>query len=111
MENCSNTHFILGNDYLIIYGIDLNNNNDRYFPIGENKFQKLSFLPFKRQIKVSKVSPVNLELEKFKSEQLNKAEVRLHFTDKQENEMSTLLYDDKEAFSSDKEPLGEIIGN
>ncbi|MBW0542104.1 hypothetical protein O181_081819, partial [Austropuccinia psidii MF-1] len=50
MENCSSTHFILGNDYLTMYGIDLNNNKDRYFTIGDNKCQKISFLPFKRQI-------------------------------------------------------------
>ncbi|MBW0541229.1 hypothetical protein O181_080944 [Austropuccinia psidii MF-1] len=36
MENCSSTHFILGNDYLIMYGIDLHNNKDRYFTIGDN---------------------------------------------------------------------------
>ncbi|MBW0584626.1 hypothetical protein O181_124341 [Austropuccinia psidii MF-1] len=29
MENCSSTHFILGNDYLIMYGIDLHKNKDR----------------------------------------------------------------------------------
>ncbi|MBW0564420.1 hypothetical protein O181_104135 [Austropuccinia psidii MF-1] len=67
MENCSSTHYILGNDYLIMYGIDLHNNKDRYFTIGDNKHQKFAFLPFKRQITVNKVSPVNLELEKFKS--------------------------------------------
>ncbi|MBW0471362.1 hypothetical protein O181_011077 [Austropuccinia psidii MF-1] len=44
------------------------------------------------------------------SEQLNEAEVSLHLTDKQGNELSTLLYDHKEAFESDKEPLGEISG-
>ncbi|MBW0560712.1 hypothetical protein O181_100427, partial [Austropuccinia psidii MF-1] len=60
MENCSSTHFILGNDYLIMYGIDLHNNKDRYFTIGDNKRQKFAFLPFKRQITVNKVSPVNL---------------------------------------------------
>ncbi|MBW0585482.1 hypothetical protein O181_125197 [Austropuccinia psidii MF-1] len=81
MENCSSTHFILGNDYLII------------------------------QITVNKVSPVNLELEKFKSEQLNEAEISLHLTDKQENELSSLLYDHRGAFASDKEPLGAIIGH
>ncbi|MBW0593579.1 hypothetical protein O181_133294 [Austropuccinia psidii MF-1] len=85
MENCSSTHFILGNDYLIMYGIDLHNKKDRYFTIGDNKCQKFAFLPFKRQITVNKVSPVNLELEKFKSEQ--------------------------GAFASDKEPLGAIIGH
>ncbi|MBW0556502.1 hypothetical protein O181_096217 [Austropuccinia psidii MF-1] len=111
MENCSSTHFILGNDYLIMYGIDLHNNKDRYFIIGDNKCQKFAFLPFKRQIAVRKVPPVNLELEKFKSEQLNEAEKSLNLTDKQENELSSLLYYHREAFESDKEPLGSIIGH
>ncbi|MBW0525851.1 hypothetical protein O181_065566 [Austropuccinia psidii MF-1] len=77
-----------------MYGIDLHNNKDRYFTIGDNKRQKFAFLPFKRQIKVNKVSPISL-----------------HLSDKQENELSALLYDHKEAFASDKEPLGEIIGH
>ncbi|MBW0566782.1 hypothetical protein O181_106497 [Austropuccinia psidii MF-1] len=92
-------------------GIDLHNNKDRYFTIGDNKPQKFTFLPFKRQIKVSKLAPVILELERFKSEQLKEAEVSLHLTDSQENELSALLYDHREAFASDKEPLGAIIGN
>ncbi|MBW0563927.1 hypothetical protein O181_103642 [Austropuccinia psidii MF-1] len=33
MENFSSTLFKLGNDYLVIYGIELHNNNDRYFTI------------------------------------------------------------------------------
>ncbi|MBW0545059.1 hypothetical protein O181_084774 [Austropuccinia psidii MF-1] len=69
MENCSSTYFILGNDYLIMYGIDLHKSKDRYFTIGDNKRQKFAFLPFKREIKVNQVSQVNLELEKFKYEQ------------------------------------------
>ncbi|MBW0495718.1 hypothetical protein O181_035433 [Austropuccinia psidii MF-1] len=94
-----------------MYGIDLHNNKYRYFTIGDNKCQKFSFLPFKRQITVNKVSPVSLELEKFKYEQLNEAEIRLNLTDKKENELSSLLYDHKGAFASDKEPLGAIIGH
>ncbi|MBW0517015.1 hypothetical protein O181_056730 [Austropuccinia psidii MF-1] len=94
-----------------MYGIDLHNNKARYFIIGDNKCQKFAFLTFRRQIKVNKVLPVNLELEKFKSEWLNEAKVSLHLTDKQENELYTLLYDHKEAFESYKEPLGSILGN
>ncbi|MBW0521951.1 hypothetical protein O181_061666 [Austropuccinia psidii MF-1] len=94
-----------------MYGIDLHNNKDRYFNIGDNKCRKCAFLPFRRQITVSQVAPVNLELERFKSEQLNEAEISLHLTDSQENELSALLYDHKEAFASDKEPLGAIIGH
>ncbi|MBW0554170.1 hypothetical protein O181_093885 [Austropuccinia psidii MF-1] len=94
-----------------MYGIDLHNNKDRYFTIGDNKCQKFAFLPFKRQITVNKVSQVSLELEKFKSDQLNEAEISLHLTDKQENELLSLLYDHRGAFASDKEPLGAIIGH
>ncbi|MBW0505633.1 hypothetical protein O181_045348 [Austropuccinia psidii MF-1] len=76
MENCSSTHLILGIDYLIRYGIDLNNNKDRYFTIEDNGHQKFAFSPFKRQIT---------------------------------SELSSLLYDHKEEFSSDKEPLEAIV--
>ncbi|MBW0520476.1 hypothetical protein O181_060191 [Austropuccinia psidii MF-1] len=70
-----------------MYGIDSHNNKDRYFTIGNNKCQTFYFLPFNRQIKVRKVSPVNLD------------------------ELSSLLYDHKEDFASDKEPLGAIVGH
>ncbi|MBW0518534.1 hypothetical protein O181_058249 [Austropuccinia psidii MF-1] len=83
MGNCFSTQFILGNDYWIMYGIDLHNNKDRYFTIEDNKRQKFAFLPFKNQITVSKVAPVNLELERFKYDQLIEAEITLHLTDKQ----------------------------
>ncbi|MBW0514698.1 hypothetical protein O181_054413 [Austropuccinia psidii MF-1] len=64
-----------------------------------------------RQIPVSKVAPVSLQLERFKSEKLNEAEISLHLTDNQENELSALLYGHRAAFASDKEPLGEISGH
>ncbi|MBW0498923.1 hypothetical protein O181_038638 [Austropuccinia psidii MF-1] len=60
---------------------------------------------------VNKVLPVNLELKKFRSEPLKEVEISLHLTDKQENELSSLLYDHKGEFASDKEPQGEIIGH
>ncbi|MBW0493941.1 hypothetical protein O181_033656 [Austropuccinia psidii MF-1] len=43
MENCSSNHFILGNDYLIMYEVDLHNDEDRYITIGDNQSQKFSF--------------------------------------------------------------------
>ncbi|MBW0461095.1 hypothetical protein O181_000810 [Austropuccinia psidii MF-1] len=70
---------------------------------------KICLLPFKKQITVNKVLPVNLELENFKSEQLNEAEISPHLTDKQESELSFLLYDHKEAFASDKETQGAMF--
>ncbi|MBW0523962.1 hypothetical protein O181_063677 [Austropuccinia psidii MF-1] len=94
-----------------MYGIDLHNKKDRYFTIGDNKHHKFCFLPFKRQITANKVSPVKLELAKFKSEQSNEAEMSLHPTNKQESELHSLLHDHNEAFASDKEPLGAIVSH
>ncbi|MBW0581056.1 hypothetical protein O181_120771 [Austropuccinia psidii MF-1] len=38
------------------------------------------------------------------------AEISLHLTDKQENDLSSLLCDHKGEFASDKEPLEALIG-
>ncbi|MBW0549486.1 hypothetical protein O181_089201 [Austropuccinia psidii MF-1] len=94
-----------------MYGIDLHNNKDRYVTIGDNKNQKMTFLPFKKQVTVSKVPQVSLELKQFKPEQLNEAEIKLHFTEKQESELFAILYDHKGALASDKKPLGAILFN
>ncbi|MBW0539177.1 hypothetical protein O181_078892 [Austropuccinia psidii MF-1] len=52
MDNCTSQHIILGNDYLNIYGIDINNNKDRYFTIGDKKRQKFAFSNMPKQISV-----------------------------------------------------------
>ncbi|MBW0534043.1 hypothetical protein O181_073758 [Austropuccinia psidii MF-1] len=52
MDNCTSQHFIFGNDYLNIYGIDINNHKDRYFTIGENKRQKFAFSNMPKQISI-----------------------------------------------------------
>ncbi|MBW0518202.1 hypothetical protein O181_057917 [Austropuccinia psidii MF-1] len=61
MENCSSTHFILGNDYFIMYGIDLHNNKDRYFTNGDNKRKQFAFLPFERQITENELSALSYD--------------------------------------------------
>ncbi|MBW0492983.1 hypothetical protein O181_032698 [Austropuccinia psidii MF-1] len=50
MENLTSQHIILGNDYLNIYGIDINNHKDRYLTIGENKRQKFAFSNMPKQM-------------------------------------------------------------
>ncbi|MBW0520976.1 hypothetical protein O181_060691 [Austropuccinia psidii MF-1] len=49
INNCTSQRFILGNDYLSIYGIDINDNKDRYFTIGEPKRKKMLFLQKKEK--------------------------------------------------------------
>ncbi|MBW0526929.1 hypothetical protein O181_066644 [Austropuccinia psidii MF-1] len=84
MNNCTSQHFILGNYYLNIYGIDTNNHQDRYFTIGENKRQKFASSPEKGEITVIRqVNNVNKEK----------------------------IVSDQEAFASDNELLGAIKGH
>ncbi|MBW0475222.1 hypothetical protein O181_014937 [Austropuccinia psidii MF-1] len=52
MDNCTSQRIILGNDYLNIYGIDINKRDYRYFIIGENKRQKFAFSNMPKQISV-----------------------------------------------------------
>ncbi|MBW0508608.1 hypothetical protein O181_048323 [Austropuccinia psidii MF-1] len=74
MNSCTSQHFILGNDYLNIYGIDINNHKERYFTIGENKGQKFPFPPEKRgRTVIRQVKNVNKE--KFVSDQLIEAKI------------------------------------
>ncbi|MBW0581177.1 hypothetical protein O181_120892 [Austropuccinia psidii MF-1] len=79
MNNCTSKHFILGNDYLNIYGIDINNHKDRYFTIGENKRQKFAFPLEKREITVIK-QVKNVNKETFVSNQLIEAQISPELT-------------------------------
>ncbi|MBW0565688.1 hypothetical protein O181_105403 [Austropuccinia psidii MF-1] len=107
MDNCTSQHFILGNDYLNIYGIDINNYKDRYFTIGENKMQKFAFPPEKREITfIRQVQNVNKE--NFVSDQLIEAQICPELTPEMKEELIKIVFQYREAFASDNEPLGAI---
>ncbi|MBW0523911.1 hypothetical protein O181_063626 [Austropuccinia psidii MF-1] len=79
MNNCTSQHFILGNNYLNICGININNHKDRYFTIGENKKQKFAFPPEKGEITaIRQVKNVNKQ--KFVSDQLIEAQISPELT-------------------------------
>ncbi|MBW0527058.1 hypothetical protein O181_066773 [Austropuccinia psidii MF-1] len=109
MSNFNSQYFILGNYYLNIYGIDSNNHKVRYFTIGANKRQKFAFPPEKRQITVIRqVEDVNKE--KFVSDQLLEAQISPELTLEMKEELVEILFQYREAFASDNEPLGAIKG-
>ncbi|MBW0578180.1 hypothetical protein O181_117895 [Austropuccinia psidii MF-1] len=110
INNCTSQHFILGNYYLNIYGIDINNLKDRYFPIGENKRQKFAFPPEKREITVMR-QVKNVNKETFVSDQLIEAQISPELTPVMKEELNEILFQYREAFSSDYEPLGAITGH
>ncbi|MBW0557427.1 hypothetical protein O181_097142 [Austropuccinia psidii MF-1] len=107
MNNCTSQHFILGNDYLNIYGININNHKDRYFTIGENKRQKFAFPLGKRQITVIK-QVKNVNKEKYVSNQLIEAQISPELPLEIKEELFEISFQCREAFASDDEPLGAI---
>ncbi|MBW0537554.1 hypothetical protein O181_077269 [Austropuccinia psidii MF-1] len=110
MDNCTSQHIILGNDYLNIYGIDINNHIDRYFTIGENKRQKFSFSNMPKKISV--ISSVkDTYKEEFVANQLVEAQINPSLSPKMRNYIIDVLYTYKNAFASDNEPLGAIKGS
>ncbi|MBW0508824.1 hypothetical protein O181_048539 [Austropuccinia psidii MF-1] len=74
MNSCTSQPFILGDDYLNIYCIDINNHQDRYFTLGENKRQKFSFPLEKREIAVI-IQAQNFNKDIFVSNQLIEAQI------------------------------------
>ncbi|MBW0503669.1 hypothetical protein O181_043384 [Austropuccinia psidii MF-1] len=111
MENCTSNHFIIGNDYLSIYGIDISNQKDRYFTIEENKRQKFGFLYNKKQITAIKNEEKSPEKDFFIAEQLKEAEFDQELTEKMKEKLIDLLFKYTNAFATNKEPLGDIIGH
>ncbi|MBW0583301.1 hypothetical protein O181_123016 [Austropuccinia psidii MF-1] len=111
MDNCTSNHFILGNDYLSICGIDISNQQDQYFTIGHNKRQTFGLLSNKKQVTVIKNEEKGPEKELFISEQLKEAELNQELTEKVKEKFIDLLCKYKNAFATDKESLGSIIGH
>ncbi|MBW0552368.1 hypothetical protein O181_092083 [Austropuccinia psidii MF-1] len=110
MNNCTSQKFILGNDYLHIYGIDISNHKDRYFTTGENKRQKFSFPLEKREITdIQQVNNVNKEI--LVSDQLIGAQSSPELTLEIKEELIEILFQYREAFPSDNKNLGAIKGH
>ncbi|MBW0584365.1 hypothetical protein O181_124080 [Austropuccinia psidii MF-1] len=111
MGNCTRNHFILGNDYLSIYGIEISNQKDRYFTVGDNKRQTFGFLNSKKRMTVIKNEEKSPEKKLFISEQLKEAELNQDLTEKMKEKLIDIFFKYKNAFETDKEPLGAIIGH
>ncbi|MBW0530632.1 hypothetical protein O181_070347 [Austropuccinia psidii MF-1] len=110
MDNCTSNHFIIGNDYLSIYGIDISNQKDRYFTIEDNERQQFGLLNNTKQITaIKKEEEKNPEKDFFIGDQLKEAEFNQELTEKMKEKSSYLLFKYKDAFATDKDLLGAII--
>ncbi|MBW0499410.1 hypothetical protein O181_039125 [Austropuccinia psidii MF-1] len=110
MDSCTSQHIILGNDYLNICGIDINNHRDKYFTIGENRRQKFTFSNMPKQISTVSSKKDNYK-EEFVVNKLVEAQINPSFSPKMKHELIDLLYTYYNAFSSDNEPPGTIKGH
>ncbi|MBW0499313.1 hypothetical protein O181_039028 [Austropuccinia psidii MF-1] len=110
INNCTSKHFILGNDYLNIYDVDIDNHKDRYFTIGENKRKQNAFPLEKREITVIR-QVKNINKEKFVTYQLIEAQMSPEITLEMKEDLIEILFQYIEAFASDNEPLGAIKGH
>ncbi|MBW0539041.1 hypothetical protein O181_078756 [Austropuccinia psidii MF-1] len=96
-------HFILGSYYLNIYGININNDRDRYLTIGENNTQKFSFHLEKREITaITQLN--NLNKETCVSCQLIEVQIIPELKLEMEEELA-IFFQYREGFASDNEPL------
>ncbi|MBW0580972.1 hypothetical protein O181_120687 [Austropuccinia psidii MF-1] len=111
MDNCTSNHFILGNDNLSVYGIDISNQRDRYFIIGDNKRQKIGFFNNKREITAIENEEKGPESEFFITQQLKEAEFNHEVTVEIKEKLIDLLFKYDNAFATDKEPLDAITGH
>ncbi|MBW0537713.1 hypothetical protein O181_077428 [Austropuccinia psidii MF-1] len=91
--------------------VDISNQKDRYFTIGDNKRQKFGFFNNKRQITVIKNEDKSPEKEFFITEQLKEEYFNHELTEKKKEKLIDHLFKYKKAFATDKEPLGAIIGH
>ncbi|MBW0474644.1 hypothetical protein O181_014359 [Austropuccinia psidii MF-1] len=102
MDNCTSQHNIHGNDYLNIYGIDINNHKDRYFTIGDNKRQKFAFSNMPKPISVV-YSVKDTYKDEFVANQLVEAQMNPSLSPKMRHELIDVLYTYNNAFASDNE--------
>ncbi|MBW0519467.1 hypothetical protein O181_059182 [Austropuccinia psidii MF-1] len=107
MNNCTSQHFILGDCYLNIYEIDINNHKERHLSIGENKRQKFAFPLEKREITIIR-KVKNFNKEKFVSNQLVKAQISTELTLEMKEELIEILFQYRGAFASDNKPIVAI---
>ncbi|MBW0465366.1 hypothetical protein O181_005081 [Austropuccinia psidii MF-1] len=110
MDNCTSQHIILPNDYLNIYGIEINNHRARYFTIRENKRQKFAFSNMPKQISIV-CSNKDTYKGIFVTDRVVEAQINPSLSLRIRQELINVLYTYKNAFASANEPLDAIKGH
>jgi hypothetical protein len=118
MKNTNVDYFILGNDFLVLYGFDIVNSKDRYFTIGNgNKNKKFSFIPskFSPAVMHQASEPIQsldrVDLNRFIQDDVSEAKANTELDSQQRIELLEMLYMNRKGFATVDEPFGSIIGH
>ncbi|KAG0142865.1 hypothetical protein CROQUDRAFT_49639, partial [Cronartium quercuum f. sp. fusiforme G11] len=109
MNNMKAEYFILGAEWLNIYGINIHNARERYFTINDNQHKKFALLT---KNTISVIEKVNLSSDETKEDQLNKAISETKFgpnlTKDQKISVEYLINKYRNQFDLGNNNLGEI---
>ena len=110
VEDGVSNYFILGNDYLTIYGFDITNSRERYFTIGNDNKRKKYLFKNDKKLNILKLSQ-HPEKEEFINNQLSESKICDELNQDQVAQLHQMLFDNRQAFASEKDPLGAVIGH
>ena len=112
MENASPKYFILGSDFLSLYGIDIHHSREKHFTIGNDNKKKNFGLRTHRQILQVSTEQITEDLKLQKDPLVEEALQEIEFGPKlSQNQQQTLrdmILEYKEQFGLGKSPLGRI---
>jgi hypothetical protein len=110
VEDGVSNYFILGNDYLTIYGFDITNSRERYFTIGNDNKRKKFLFKNKGKMAIQEIAR-NPAFGEFVELQLKQSKICEELNANQVSQLKELLFKYQDAFASDTEPLGAVIGH
>ena len=107
-------YLIIGNDTFCLYGIDIFQSKNRFYTIGGD--WKKKFVICNVHVKIPDPTSVNTlrvskELEDFKREYLDQSSVSDILDDKQKLDVLQVCFNNKEAFCTTEEPIGNVTGH
>ena len=112
MDNVHVQYFILGNDYLRMYGINIDNTNDHVFTIGKDITKKFFF----NEAYISNLCNIEKRVitsikEDFIKEVYNDSSISDVLHVKEKDQLGDILFNNRKAFSNANDPFGAIIGH
>ena len=108
LQNALCDYLIFGNDTFCLYGIDIFQSKDRFFTIGGDWKKKYSIC------NINSASPeeiVNKQMQQFRDEYFSQASLSSILSDKQKDELLNCCYDNKTAFCTKDDPIGNVKGH